>query len=340
MLVALLLLPIAASTPVILQVSELYAGIVSDCVVIYDLNFCFGDSSMVDEAKLGDEVFAVEPDYEMHIAECQEDPPWHLSAITNDIDFPRQSTAPQTIVYVMDTWVDTAHSGFGGRARNGPAFQQGAGHYHGTHVAGLVASSVYGVNSNARIVSVQVLDSSGRGSWSVLIRALAWVIDQPRGIINLSIGGTKSNALNLAIEALTRRGWQVAIAAGNENSNACFTSPASARGALVVGAFDNEPKFARFSNWGGCVNILAPGVDIQSLYPNERYATMSGTSMATPIVAGIWSLYPQYNVTQLKKMGAYGSVKAVPPGTSKCRAFLPNEFYCVQTSLLQFQLFT
>lgn len=340
MLSVLLFLTAASASSVILQVSELYAGSITDCVIVYDLNFCFGDSADVADAQQGGEIIAVTPDYVFGIADCQEDPPWHLSAITNDIDYPRLVTAPASIVYIFDTWIDTNHPGFQGRARRGPAFDNGAGHYHGTHVAGIVASSKYGVNSAAQIVGVQVLDASGRGVWSNLIKALAWVATQPRGILNLSIGGAKSMALNSAIEALTRRGWPVVIAAGNERTDACLTSPASARGALVVGAFDAQPRYASFSNYGACVNIMAPGVDIQSLFPNNRYATLSGTSMAAPVVAGIWSLYPHLNATALKKFGKYGSVAAVPPKTSTCRAFLPNDFYCLQTSLLKFQLFT
>lgn len=203
-------------------------------------------------------------------------------------------TVREGLTYVLDTFVDTQHPEFEGRAEQGPPFENGSGvnQGHGTHVAGIIASRSFGIARGAKIVAIRVLQDSGTGSMSNVLKALSWVQqdwiarNKPHAVINLSFNGPKSDNLNQVLESIRQNGLHVVVAAGNNNINACQNSPSSAN-VMVVGATNRNDEKAGFSNWGPCVKLFAPGVDIHSLYPNRLEAIMSGTSMAAPIVSGM-----------------------------------------------------
>jgi subtilisin family serine protease len=196
-------------------------------------------------------------------------------------------------VYVIDSGV-APHAEFGSRREVGATvFNDGFAdcNGHGTHVAGTIAGSSVGVAPGATIVPVRVLDCSGAGSVGATIAGLQWAYDDAlsrgaRGVINLSLGGPLSYSLNEAVNTAVNRGMTVVVAAGNQTANACNTSPASASLAITVAATASDDSRASFSNFGPCIDIFAPGVGITSTWLNGGYASLSGTSMASPHVAG------------------------------------------------------
>ncbi|KAF9347731.1 hypothetical protein BGX34_002918 [Mortierella sp. NVP85] len=202
--------------------------------------------------------------------------------------------------YVIDTGVNAGHTDFGGRATMGANFISGSANTdengHGTHVAGTIGGTKYGVAKQARIVGVKVLNAQGSGSFSGIIAGMDWVAQRGRGtkaVVNMSLGGGKSTSVDQAVGRLFSAGIPVIVAAGNDpNANACNGSPSGAQGAFVVAASDSNDRVASFSSWGTCVDIYAPGVSITSAWIGSSTATksISGTSMASPHVAGVAAL--------------------------------------------------
>jgi len=175
---------------------------------------------------------------------------------------------------------------------------------HGTHCAGTAAGNTHGIARHARITPVKVLGRTGSGSFAGIIQGCQWVADdhvQHGGpsVASMSLGATADGGMNAAVEGLIARGVLVCVAAGNNNGNACSYYPASAPNALTCGSTDqggldgHQDIKSSFSNWGPCVEIFAPGSAISSSYiPNPNsYATLSGTSMATPHVAGLCAVF-------------------------------------------------
>ncbi|QPG73095.1 hypothetical protein FOA43_000400 [Brettanomyces nanus] len=207
-------------------------------------------------------------------------------------------------VYIIDTGVFVEHPEFEGRAILGPNFSEDIRHLdyvgHGTHVAGVVASKTYGVAKKARVISIKSLDRFGLGSLSSVIAGLEYAVNHRKqedvpGVANLSLGAARSSILDSAIEAAVDSGMIVLVAAGNSNMDACRTSPAGSSYSLTVGAIDDKKdRIAGFSNWGRCVDIFSSGVDVISLSNNpfdySQIRKMSGTSMASPVVAGICAI--------------------------------------------------
>ena len=202
-------------------------------------------------------------------------------------------------VYVIDTGIRTSHQDFGGRALPGfTAINDGNGsndcNGHGTHVAGTVGGSTWGVAKGSTLVAVRVLGCSGSGSDSGVISGIDWVAENASGpsVINMSLGGGASNATDAAVRRAHDAGVVVAVAAGNENQNACNVSPARAPEAITVASSTSSDSRSSFSNWGSCVDIFAPGSNIRSATAsnNTGSTTMSGTSMASPHVAGAAAL--------------------------------------------------
>ncbi|KAJ3394660.1 hypothetical protein HDU92_006648 [Lobulomyces angularis] len=196
-------------------------------------------------------------------------------------------------VYVIDTGITAGHPQFEGRASEGAFFVESNakdGNGHGTHCAGSIASKDYGVAKKARVVGVKVLSASGSGSNSGVIAGINWVASNAtpgKSVASLSLGGGKSSAVDAAVNAAAAKNIPFAVAAGNSGGvDACNASPAGASGAYTVAASDKNDAKASFTDLGPCVDIVAPGVGITSTWLNNGVNTISGTSMATPHVAG------------------------------------------------------
>ncbi|BDU39340.1 S8 family peptidase [Vibrio nigripulchritudo] len=204
--------------------------------------------------------------------------------------------------YVIDTGVTTTHPEFGGRAVSGYDFVDNDAdstdcNGHGTHVAGTIGGTQYGVAKNVNIVGVRVLGCTGNGSTSGVIAGVDWVAANASGpsVANMSLGGGVSTALDRAVANAVQSGVSFMLAAGNSNADACNSSPAREPSGVTVGSTTSSDSRSSFSNWGSCVDVFAPGSSIKSAWFDGSYKTISGTSMATPHVAGVAALYLQEN---------------------------------------------
>jgi subtilisin family serine protease len=251
------------------------------------------------------QVLSIEPDQMMHTdasgSPAAAPATWGLDRINQralplDGQYSTARTGAGVRAYIIDTGIQTGHPDFGGRATNVYDAFGGNGqdcNGHGTHVAGTIGGQTYGVAKGVALRGVRVLDCSGSGATSGILAAIDWVRQNAvhPAVANLSLGGGYSPALNTAVTNLVNSGVFVAVAAGNESQNACNVSPASAPGTYTVAASDRADTRASFSNYGSCVDSYAPGVNITSDWLNGGTNTISGTSMATPHVAGAAALY-------------------------------------------------
>jgi hypothetical protein len=246
-------------------------------------------------------------------------PPWGLDRIDQrslPLDFVfNYNISVEPTIYIVDTGIRYTHSDFGNRVVKMVTCNSEAadfdGNGHGTHVAGIAAGYSYGVSKRAKLVSVKVLDSSGSSTMSVLVMALMWIINNgvPPYVVNLSLGGAGSPSVDSLVNRLSdMNGVVVVAAAGNSEGDACNQSPARAADAITVAASDISDSFASFSNFGTCVDIIAPGVNIQSAsnLDDTSGRTLSGTSMSSPFVAGvaskILSTFPNIPGTEVVRM--------------------------------------
>jgi subtilisin family serine protease len=249
----------------------------------------------------------VEEDGIMTADATQTNPPWGLDRIDQrnlplNATYNYNWTGSGVRVYIIDTGIRTTHTQFGGRASN--VFDAFGGNGqdcngHGTHVAGTVGGSTYGVAKSSMPRGVRVLDCNGSGPTSGVIAGVDWVRQNfiAPAVANMSLGGGASTALDNAVNNLSNAGVAIAVAAGNSNANACNSSPARAANAITTGSTTTTDARSSFSNFGTCLDIFAPGSGILSAWftSNTATATLSGTSMASPHVAGVAALYKQAN---------------------------------------------
>jgi len=280
------------------------------------------DTTLHQIRKANDVLEFIEADQEVHVSACasQSGAVWGLDRIDQrGIDlsgtFQYTSTAGNGVnAYIVDTGIQINHADFGGRAVWGANYADTTNNDcngHGTHVAGTVGGTSYGVAKKTTLIAVKVLDCSGSGTNTGVISGIDYVAAQYRSnkkasVANMSLGGGKSTALNNAVTAAVTAGVSFVVAAGNENQDACNTSPASTPTAITVGAttidengVNEVDARASFSNFGTCVHILAPGELIKSAWIGSTTATktISGTSMASPHVCGAAALYLGDNPT-------------------------------------------
>ncbi|TGZ81525.1 subtilisin-like protein [Ascodesmis nigricans] len=278
---------------------------------------CNVDAETKKQIEESDEVEFVEPDMKVYASEIvtAETPSWGLGRIcskekqTGEGRYTKymydDSAGEGVRVYVVDTGILAEHEDFGGRATF--AYNAIAGssdtdkNGHGTHCAGTVGGTKYGVAKKATILGVKVLGDDGSGSNSTVLAGMQWALEDASthdavktSVISMSLGGGKSVALNRAVKAIVDEGLTICVAAGNESRDAKFSSPASEESCLTVGSTDINDKLSTFSNYGSLVDVLAPGTAITSTWIDEdengstsNTNTISGTSMATPHVAGL-----------------------------------------------------
>jgi subtilisin family serine protease len=296
--------------------------------------------AMIEALRQDPRVAYIEHDGEVHIGSVQTNPPsWGLDRIDQAArplngSYSYRETGSGVDVYIIDTGIRTSHTDFGGRAVRGfDAVTSGGtaadGHGHGTHVAGTVGGAKYGVAKGVRLIAVRVLDNSGSGAISQVIAGIDWVTGNHTtrpAVANISFGGPASMAVDDAVRRSISDKVTYAIAAGNSSVNASTESPARVVQAITVGATGKNDVFAPFSNFGSRVDILAPGVDISSTWFSSNTATMtlSGTSMATPHVAGAAALYlaahrtatPDQVANGLIAAASVNKISALPAGTA------------------------
>jgi subtilisin family serine protease len=244
-------------------------------------------------------VLSVEPDSVVHATGTQRDATWGLDRLDQrtlplDQSYTSDGDGKRVTAYVVDTGLASKHPELRGRVGRGySVIDDGRGTEdcsgHGTHVAGTVAGTTYGVADAATVVPVRVLDCNGGGLASGVVAGLDWIVahhGSAPAVVNMSLNGRGSAAIDAALERVIADGVVAAVAAGNDSADACKDSPARVPSALTVAASDMTDTQARFSNHGSCVDLFAPGVQITSAGLGAEPVTASGTSMASPHVAG------------------------------------------------------
>jgi subtilisin family serine protease len=310
------------------RVEEVYAKVLKG----FEAKIAAGDAARLaaDPA-----VAYVEQNQVIRLADTQTNATWGLDRIDQaglplSTTYTYPNTASSVHAYIIDTGILTTHGQFGGRAVSGYDFVDSDSdatdcNGHGTHVAGTVGGSTYGVAKAVQLVGVRVLDCEGSGTTAGVISGVNWVTSNAikPAVANMSLGGTASTTLDTAVSNSIAAGITYAVAAGNDNANASTYSPARVASAITVGATTSTDARASYSNYGSSLDIFAPGSSITSAWYTGTSATstISGTSMASPHVAGAAALVlqanPSYTPAQVSSAltGAAVSGKVTSPGT-------------------------
>ena len=272
----------------------------------------------------------IEPDRQVQLSETQSPATWGIDRIDQrdlplNNSYTYNTSGAGVTAYVIDTGIRTSHAEFSGRAVPGyTAINDGRGssdcNGHGTHVAGTVGGETYGVAQDVRLVAVRVLDCNGSGSNSGVIAGVDWVTQNHTAgapaVANMSLGGGVSSALDTAVNNSIADGVTYALAAGNDSgANACNGSPARVAAGLTIGSTTSTDARSSFSNIGSCLDMFAPGSSIMSAWHTGDTATntISGTSMATPHVAGAAALYLQSNPSATPSTVSNALISAATP---------------------------
>jgi serine protease len=264
-----------------------------------------GDEAMVARMLRDPRVAFIEEDAMSYPTATQSGATWGLDRIDQRAlplngSYVYDYTASNVRAYVIDSGILSSHSQFSGRMLPGySAINDGRGttdcNGHGTHVAGTIGGSTHGVAKSVRLVPVRVFGCTGGSANSTIIAGIDWVrVNHVKpAVANMSLGGPASSAIDTATNNLSNAGVTVVVAAGNDNQNACNYSPARAAGAITVGSTASNDARSSFSNYGACLDLFAPGSSITSAWYTSTSATntISGTSMASPHVAGAAALY-------------------------------------------------
>ncbi|MEV0675442.1 S8 family serine peptidase [Actinosynnema sp. NPDC050436] len=292
-------------------------------------------------------VALVQENRRFHTTGTQASPPsWGLDRIDQrepalDDSYTYSTTASNVTVYVIDTGISTTHQDFGGRATWGTN-TSGDGtnadcNGHGTHVAGTVGGTSYGVAKQVRLVAVKVLDCGGSGTTETVLAGIDWVVAHHvsgPAVANLSLGGGADAVLDAGIRRLVADGVTTTVSAGNDGGDACQKSPARVAEAITVGATTSEDERASYSNSGTCVDLFAPGDYITSAWKggNQASNSISGTSMAAPHVAGAAALLLAVDPTTTPaRIGAHLAADATTGKVGDPGAGSPNRLLVVNT---------
>ncbi|RAH47871.1 S8 family peptidase [Aspergillus brunneoviolaceus CBS 621.78] len=305
---------------------EVYLGLkntfdIGGSVIGYSGHF---HEDVIEQVRMHPDVAYIERDSEVHTMEVntEKNAPWGLARISH-----RDSLTFGTFnkylydseggegvdAYTIDTGINVDHEDFEGRATWGKTIPNNDedldGNGHGTHCSGTIAGKKYGVAKKANLYAVKVLRSSGSGTMSDVVQGVEWAVEShlkkakdakagkvkgfKGSVANMSLGGGKSKTLEDAVNAGVEAGLHFAVAAGNDNADACNYSPAAAENAITVGASTLGDERAYFSNYGKCTDIFAPGLNILSTWIGSKHATntISGTSMASPHICGLLAYF-------------------------------------------------
>jgi len=308
----------------------------------------------LEKIRQSDDVAYIERDTVVYASELERNAPWGLARISHREPLNLRTFSKYSYdahggdgvkVYVIDTGININHVDFEGRAEWGATIPDGDpdedGNGHGSHCAGTIAGKRYGVAKKAKPVAVKVLRSNGSGSMSDVVKGVEWATEQHQidkdaaqkankrykgAVANMSLGGGKSRALDTAVDGAVEEGVVFAVAAGNDNRDACNYSPAASELAITVGASTITDERAYFSNFGKCVDVFAPGLDITSVWIGSDHAVnkISGTSMASPHVAGLAAYFlslikeettPKQIKDTILELATKGSLDKLPKDT-------------------------